>query len=161
MSQPEQNKVAPPAPTTKWAEEVRDVQVALCPPAVRMVFVSAWSDGAESGHQLDQVVALQSVIRRCYARRYTGHRPSSDGTERDLVRQGWQLCSQVAMDHALILDNGGALSTCEDSLVGFINTVGELACCPWPPEEDEDRLKDVIAGLKTKAGQKARRSEAE
>lgn len=145
----------------RWVESYRDLAVAMCPPAVRMVVVRAWSWTDEGGRMqtaddICPVVALRSAVGRRYtARTRKGCFPDDGGPEKGLPANGWTLDGQEARTTALIVDATHGLVAWDDrTIFGETNQLSELVCCPWAPAEDEARLRDVVSDLRKRAAER-------
>jgi hypothetical protein len=66
---------------------------------------------------------------------------------RDLRDRGWFFVEQDAKVSALILDDDYGLIAHDDDLLSTFNSEMKLVCTPWPPEEDEERLRPIRAEL--------------
>jgi hypothetical protein len=107
----------------------------LCAPAVRVVAVSAFAERSEDPKpryeafaEFHSVLALVAVPDRDGGTLFDGLVVHPDPTW-GLMRAGLAF---------------------ED-----VNSAHELAACPWPPDEDEDRLAEVVDRVKGNAVRKA------
>jgi hypothetical protein len=130
------------------------VAVALCPPACRLVFVAAWcatddGDETEHGHSFRPVVAVRSTVTNRYVRRKSADFPPRRyATHKEMLEHGWVLQEQEADDALLVLD--------DDTDMGLLpagdpfwypreaNCAYRMCQAPWPPAEDEERLRPVV-----------------
>jgi hypothetical protein len=136
--------------------------VALTTPAVRLVVVEAWAEksGAEwqAEHEIIPVIALQVTAGHDYTRRFDEHdrppRISADHAE--MIRLGWRYNSTQMVEYdAVVLDR--EYGVCEASFACEAeNCSHEIVACPWPAEEDAERLKDAIERIKEQAIRNAR-----
>lgn len=144
----------------RWANDNRSLAVALVQPGVRMVIVQVWICDEQPGHDFVPVLAIESHIKRCFSKGYVGNHPRTCDTEKELIENGWDFQGQHVDRHAIYLcPEGFLMSTEEDDLVSS-NGDGQLAVCPWPPEQDEEKLADVVAALTEKVRKKLAHKEA-
>jgi hypothetical protein len=138
-------------PPVRYVDHTRESGHALCPPAVRMAVVTVYGEGPDPAAYeayVQPVVALQSFTRKhyWYAARSTDEMPSTSGTERDLLRRGWVLSVVEAVTTALVCDEDFGLVSYDDD--PGPNEVFRLVACPWPADEDGERLAPVVARLR-------------
>jgi hypothetical protein len=142
------------------------VTVALCPPACRLVFVGVWcptDDGDEVEPSLSfmPVVAVRSTVANQYVRRKAAG-VARHATHREMLEHGWAFEYQLTADTLLVLD--------DDPSEGLVpaddreyyprygaNSAYRMCQAPWPPGEDEARLRPVVEEL---LGEIRRRREA-
>jgi hypothetical protein len=131
--------------------------VALCPPACRLVFVKVWcpeeGDGVEPHHSFLPVVAVRSTVANCYVgRKPAGGRPARRyATHREMLEYGWEFLMQKTDDALLVLDDDadGDLAATDDRACypRGGNFAYRVCPAPWPPGEDEERLRPVVEEL--------------
>lgn len=147
----------------KWATETRVVSVSVCPPGVRMVLVECWATSEEGEweveHQLYPAVVIQARIVETWSLPYTGEKePKLKGTTKELVEAGWRLEHRREEVEPLAMSPDGYLADKRDWEL-TANAACEWVACPWPQEEDEERLKKVIEQMGERALVKAKASE--
>lgn len=64
--------------------------------------------------------------------------PDDTGTIEELTRRGWCLVSQATATGALVIDDSGEIVEHDDVMLPDI--AHRLVACPWPAEEDAERL---------------------
>jgi hypothetical protein len=137
--------------------------VALVAPAVRVVIVHAfaWNEGDElrTAHVVYPVVAIRSSVVDRYDRpREEGEHPPRALPDREaMLAAGWSYRGRDVEEDLLIITSDFDL--CPASLaLGACNAESRPVACPWPAEEDAERLADVIDDLKAGAIEKERRN---
>jgi hypothetical protein len=121
-------------------------QVAMCPPAVRTVVVQAWLDEPDrvSEHRVYPVLALRSYLSHDYTRpRETGpdRYPETAATHAAMTELGWHHDPNVyATIEAIVAHEEFGLVGTEVGHFDHDNSAHEVVACPWPPDEDEERL---------------------
>jgi hypothetical protein len=134
----------------------RALTAQVCTPACRLVVVECWADDArgelEYGSTVYPVVAVLARVVTTYSRQTSATYPDESGTEQQLLQDGWRLERQECCTSALIVhEECGDLVRHDDRLFLADSAVNKLVCAPWPAEEDEARLADVVAELKERA----------
>lgn len=135
----------------KFAHEVRPLSVALIVPSMRMVVVDVWvdenldEDGARAqGVQFYPVLGIDPRIERIFSKRISGDYPNTGGTEKDLLERGWYLQDQELKRSVVYIDQEYGLINSDDPMLDSSNIARHVVCCPWPPEQDEERLKPTV-----------------
>jgi hypothetical protein len=132
-------------------------RVAICPPALRMVILEAWSEGGVAECRALPVVAVRSSVVHAYRRR--GAFYGGKASHGDFMDAGWEFCGEAAREEMICLaspDGDPALYTQEELAAGNAATLA--VACPWPPEEDERRLAEHAERVKGMARQEERLS---
>jgi hypothetical protein len=147
---------APAKAEYRWAYTERPLSVSLTTPCVRMQVIHAWHHEGESRHLLYPVLAIRSVVRRRYGKRYlaAGDYPDDYGPEEELLQAGWGFYEQDVKDSLLILTDEFGLVAEDDPGLECSNSVSRAVCCPWPPSEDDTRLGRLVEELKREAAEK-------
>jgi hypothetical protein len=133
----------------EYETELRPIAVSLVTPACRMVVIELWEScnvGEEPTPDFYPVVAVRASIERCYKKRYLPGEPEPSTllTEKQLIEDRWCFFNQRIDQEVLYLsDDTGWLITPrhyapEDEMIVRVVT------CPWPQEEDEQRLAGIV-----------------
>jgi hypothetical protein len=134
----------------KWASEIRPIQVALVVPSMRMMVVKVYvMFDKDFGHVFCPVVAVESSIVRDYHKQYLSNQkpPFSGESEKELLASGWWLDAQKFQRTVLFLDDECGLTALEEEWRQDDEVMTKLVACPWPAEEDESRLSEVVERL--------------
>ena len=138
-------------PKQRWQHHTVIQSSSLSPPSQRMVAVQASIDGGEPWHDILPVVAIESRIERCYSRQVPAGRDeiTPAPTHRELTASGWHLVDRQRVIEPLILDpySGEIAPLSSDHWQASNSTDPRLAVCTWPPEDDEQRLADLVQRL--------------
>ena len=130
--------------------------VALCTPAIRTVVVraSAWRETPNSPleveHEIVPVLAMRATTSRCY-----GHEERDAEEyfeEAALLDNGWYFDHVAESVEPILADRELGLVGLDDTSCS--NTAEEIVACPWPEDEDEDRLAKVIERVRKEATEK-------
>jgi hypothetical protein len=139
------------------------VSVALAAPAVRLTVVEVYANPAPDGgwdapHEFHPALAILATAAHSFARRCDPSRsfrvaPTPEGME----AHGWVFqshASSIAFD-VVVCDPEFGL--CEaSSAFDAVNVAFRVVACPWPAEEDAERLAPVVEELRAEAIAKAR-----
>jgi hypothetical protein len=132
----------------EWLDLYRSVS--LCQPACRMVVIRvlAWKPNEQvmTDFTIFPVVALRASIKTELSREHATGR-SKGVTEAELSEAGWRRSSptDVLSQTALIVEEDGVLAPYDECPPD--NCAQDLFACPWPPDEDEQRLRLDIEDL--------------
>lgn len=149
-------------PMKKIGREVRFGTPTMCAPAIRMVVITAWANAEDDGHivtyhRIFPVVALLTVEKRGYEKMTPMKNPvpHSASSEKELLIEGWMLNDRELFHTAIIVDDDYGLIPWDDDLFKDVtNAASSLACCPWPPDEDDAKLVKQIADARESAEQR-------
>jgi hypothetical protein len=154
------------ANTPKFESHTLPTALAMTTPAVRMVVVEMWGQRPERfeetegpdamgnwpdepRHRFIPVLALVGRHVDDYSRRATGSGPPLTApTWRGMHEKGWVYEGFELKFDALILEENYGLILASDAYASTANVVYDLAVCPWPADEDEDRLAPIVAELR-------------
>jgi hypothetical protein len=130
--------------------------VSLVTPAVRTILIQAVSNRGDSGeletfHETWPIVAIRAAAVAIYEKTVPKDKnPVGPWTHKELVKDGWAMTHRdIEMRSLLYHPEYGTLCEVED--VACDNGVEHVIACPWAPEEDEARLSDLMARLRSKA----------
>jgi hypothetical protein len=141
------------------------VTLAMSPPAVRMVVVQVWAERGPDGewseggtdYQICPVLAILAKQSYRYTRPHQGAaRPKVSATHAGMEELGWAyepVCDLIDFD-VVIYDPQYGICQASFALEGS-NCVDKAVPCPWPPDEDAQRLAPLIANLRSEARKKA------
>ncbi len=127
----------------------RPISVSLITPPIRMVLITVGVENSEEWHYFTPIIAIESSVERAYY--YEGDdfedvsHIDTGGTEEELLERGWVLKDQWIIRRPIYMDCEGMIVAEGDDKC--CNTTQTVVMCPWPPEEDEERLKDEIVHL--------------
>jgi hypothetical protein len=120
-----------------------------------MVVVQAWSHDGEPDHQIMPVIAVQARVYDSFSR---PHRPNDRGkphSAKEAEERGYWLDGHNTAYTVIVFDTDYGLCSLDD-LEDTINTVHVIRPVPWPADEDERRLVDVITTAEAEAVEKER-----
>lgn len=126
------------------------VSVAMTPPAVRTVVIEVIHlEGDKWDTVFHPVIAVQVVIEyELYIFCPEGLFPSCTGTLKDVQNDGWRLGEKKMSTNLIFVDREYGPIAHNDSLLECDNNIHTAASCPWPPEQDAERLQDIIEECK-------------
>lgn len=134
--------------------------VAVCAPAVRMVNVEVWFYEGEHGVRFNPVIALRETSVRRFAKIcYQKGQPAEYPTPEMMLDNGWSYIGMEARSEALVVDCDGLINASDD-VDNSSNTVSRLVVCPWPADEDHERLKQLVEELAAEAKEKEEHNQA-
>lgn len=125
----------------------------LCAPAVRMVVVEAGTGdvAGETWHNLHPVLAIESRNVTVFTRAHEPGGYLEPATLEEAESEGWRRDRGPTPEYdAIVMDEEHDISTAR-LVFRAINTAYRIVVTPWPPEEDEARLAEVIAELTAEA----------
>lgn len=135
--------------------------LAMTTPAVRMVVISVWHDDEaepQEGHTFDPVIAIVAKVNQVYYRDLEPNNPLQfkvAPTDQAMIEGGWKYdwvdSGYVDYDVLIHTDEYGLIEA--SSVFDGEWECYETEVCPWPPEEDEERLSEVVASLKDRLRQ--------
>jgi hypothetical protein len=138
--------------------------LAMCAPAVRMVVVDVWANQLEDGswddadHAIYPVLAILAKQEHRYVQPFSEQRPPDIApTSEAMESLGWRYESRQAIAFDVVV-NSPEHGVCDGALAfGGSNEGYRAVACPWPPEEDPERLAPIIDELRAEARAKAER----
>jgi hypothetical protein len=135
----------------KFCNEVRSLNCNMIQPAVRTVVISAWANAnGESGYELLPVLAITAEAFRHFSKYVSASNwPNTSGTEKNLLKRGFDLDGQHVRYSAIVIMEGRMTDL--DDLEEYYDSVQQIAACPWPPEQDEEKLASQISQSLEKA----------
>ena len=150
---------AAPAAVRYQRDIVDIVLAASCsPPAVRTLAVFYWAsrDGSDNV-EVQPVVSLRTTVSKRYAKacRRGTLPPDVEPTPSALKRAGYEFVLQAVDTVALIADDCGLVDASDPTLW---SNAPAIVAAGWPPEREAEEIAKVVARLKAKAAEEARRA---
>lgn len=127
----------------------------ICPPAARMVVVSAWANGDERKHEIYPVLAIQVATKHYYSRQKDGSDPQRPPSPAHAEKYGWDW-ENTDTDYRFLIYEPGLCGLSEAEQLDGANVVWSAFVADWPQAEDEQRLASEIAKLEEKAAVRER-----
>lgn len=133
-------------------------------PAVRTVVVLAWYTSDEScGEHVCPVLAIETRVEGKYWWRgeyLKGQRPPPGPPEgashKECLEFGWNYSGELITRSPIITGIYGCSGLESYDLASIVGDEAfHLVACPWPPDQDEERLKEVMAAVKKEARDRA------
>jgi hypothetical protein len=132
--------------------------VSLAAPAVRMVVVHAtydyWAEPPVTFHKIEPVIALQSKLVTHLCRKHQTQHSALPYTLAEADQEGWWTEGVDAVISAIVFTTHAYE---EPELIDVnlaytaSNVAWQMEVCPWDPSEDEARLAELIAKLRSDA----------
>ena len=132
--------------------------VSVCPPAVRLVAIEAWSNEGNAEHTIHPVLALETRVEAVFCRH---HKPKDyrRPTTPDMAEaEGWS--HESTGTHYSVVVMTGEFGICNEAVAfSGSNVAYRIVSAPWPAEEDSIRLAGVVAEVKVEAVEKEAQSD--
>jgi hypothetical protein len=132
---------------TKTREATREITnaLAMTAPATRMVVVRAYAQDGEAWHEIVPVLAVVGKDVTGYAKEApVGEYPDVGANHREMLRLGWRFDYRFAPEYSVLIHDRefGIHELTEDFTA--CNESYAIRVCPWPADEDEQRLAETI-----------------
>jgi hypothetical protein len=141
----------------RWRHQSVAHVASLCQPAVRMVVVRVFAFDDDAGNlttdvQFDPVLAVAAIQWRNFAK-HDGpgsYSTLSSVSERTNRQEGWEPSDVNFTADVMFADpeNGPSFYYHDHDGWGCSNERHKVVACPWPPEEDGERLRGVVEMLR-------------
>jgi hypothetical protein len=141
----------------KYRHHEFPISIAMATPAVRMVAVEVFAQKKDDGGWEDDCVRIFPVLalvakqfnkyirENDSAHNERGTHPTHEGME----SRGWHFMGADTQYDVVIMTSDFFITQADGSIGSSENTIHEVVCCPWPPEEDTEQLRPLIERLTT------------